>query len=191
MLESDAYVGGDPIRGRRSSGISGSASIPSEFMFPEAPARPQSLKEFGPSMDSPRRLASPSTPVGTKAISREMLASRMCDSQPWTTNNFRMPPSVLRAPEIRYLQPVRLPNIPDSSPQTGVIITLNSSPSGWFSDTNRGRAETMLHELVHAFEIIYGRIGSPFEDETKATTAAETRAMSGRNHKKVVDGCFK
>ena len=81
----------------------------------------------------------------------------------------------------------------DQSPQVGALITLNNSWSGAFlTDTSaHGNGVTILHELVHAFERIFGGT-SPFLNEAEPGISDDEKTRRSLYNTGVIkDNCFK
>jgi hypothetical protein len=98
----------------------------------------------------------------------------------------------------RILQPTisatteRLINPPGATIDFGAGITINDSVgSNWFLGDDVDRTVTILHELAHAYDVIWGVGASGLEDESAAKTEAEKIAISQRNSQKVKEKCFK
>lgn len=91
-----------------------------------------------------------------------------------------------------YATTTVLINTPDSVVWVGALVTLNKSVSGaWWTGTDEDRATTVLHELVHAYEVIWGSAPVGWQDERSAKTAEDRTAMSIHNQNMIKENCFK
>ena len=73
-------------------------------------------------------------------------------------------------------------NLPGVSPPAGVYITLNGGPnSNWILGTENDRAIVILHELAHAYDLIWGPGSSGLLDESLAKNKEELKQISSKN----------
>jgi len=67
---------------------------------------------------------------------------------------------------------------PESSLEAGALITLNDNlGSHWFLGEEQDRVLTILHELAHAFDVIYGQGSSALPANERETGISETEQV--------------